>query len=102
MSKCILEATGLQISFGDRQLLNIDRLNIYDGDRIGLIGENGAGKTTLLRALSGDIIPEAGLIRRQCPAAMICQQGNSDAGNDAETRALFRALETRDGLSGGE
>ena len=102
MSKCILEATGLQISFGDRQLLNIDRLNVFDGDRIGLIGENGAGKTTLLRILSGDINPEAGFIRRQCPASMICQQGNADAGDDAETRALFRARETREGLSGGE
>ncbi len=102
MAKCILEATGLQVSFGDRQLLNIDRINIYDGDRIGLIGENGAGKTTLLRVVAGDIAPEAGLIRRQCPVSMICQQGNADAGNDAETRALFRARETREGLSGGE
>ena len=102
MAKCILEATGLQVSFGDRQLLNIDRINIYDGDRIGLIGENGAGKTTLLRVLAADIAPEAGLLRRQCPVSMICQQGNADAGNDAETRALFRARETREGLSGGE
>ena len=102
MAKCILEATGLQVSFGDRQLLNIDRINIYDGDRIGLIGENGTGKTTLLRVVAGDIAPEAGLIRRQCPVSMICQQGNADAGNDAETRALFRARETREGLSGGE
>ena len=102
MSKSILEAAGLQISFGDRQLLNIDRISIYDGNRIGLIGENGAGKTTLLRALAGDIDPEAGTIRRQCPVSMICQQGNADAGNDAETRALFRARETRKGLSGGE
>ena len=102
MAKCILEATGLQVSFGDRQLLNIDRINIYDGDRIGLIGENGAGKTTLLRVVAGDIAPEAGLIRRQCPVSMICQHGNADAGNDAETRALFRARETREGLSGGE
>ena len=102
MAKCILEATGLQVSFGDRQLLNIDRISIYDGDRIGLIGENGAGKTTLLRVLNGDVVPETGIVRRQCPVSMICQQGNSDAGNDAETRALFRARETREGLSGGE
>ena len=102
MAKCIFEATGLQVSFGDRQLLNIDRISIYDGDRIGLIGENGAGKTTLLRVVAGDIAPEAGLVRRQCPVSMICQQGNADAGNDAETRALFRARDTREGLSGGE
>ena len=102
MAKCILEANGLQMSFGDRQLLDIDRLTVWDGDRIGLIGENGAGKTTLLRLLSGDLSPEAGQIRRMSPAAMIRQQGNADAGEDAETRALFHARETREGLSGGE
>ena len=102
MAKCILEANGLQVSFGDRQLLDIDRLTVWDGDRIGLIGENGAGKTTLLRLLAGELNPEAGQIRRMSPAAMIRQQGNADAGEDAETRALFHARETREGLSGGE
>jgi len=102
MSKMILEAFDLQISFGDRRLLDISRLTIRDGDRIGLIGENGAGKTTLLRVLSGELVPESGTVRRSCPAAMIRQQGNADAGNDEETRALFRAGETREGLSGGE
>ena len=102
MAKCILEANGLQVSFGDRQLLDIDRLTVWDGDRIGLIGENGAGKTTLLRVLSGELSPEAGQVRRLSPAAMIRQQGNADAGEDAETRALFHARETREGLSGGE
>ena len=102
MSKCILEGNNIQVSFGDRLLLDIDRLAIYDGERIGLIGENGAGKTTLLRLLSGELTPESGLIRRQSPAALIRQQGNAEAGDDPETRALFRARETREGLSGGE
>ena len=54
MAKIILEAAGLQLSYGERQLLKIDQLRIYDTDRIGLIGENGAGKTTLLRVLAGE------------------------------------------------
>ena len=102
MAKCILEANNLQISFGDRLLLDVDRLTVWDGDRIGLIGENGMGKTTLLRLLAGELAPESGTVRRLAPAAMIRQQGNADAGSDAETRALFHALETREGLSGGE
>ena len=102
MPKCILEINGVQVSFGDRPVLDLDRLSVYDGERIGLIGENGAGKTTLLRVLSGELTPEAGQIRRLAPVAMIRQQGDADAGDDAETRAQFQAVGTREGLSGGE
>ena len=58
MPKMILEATDLRMFFGDREILNIDRLAVYDAERIGLIGENGAGKTTLLRVLSGELAPD--------------------------------------------
>ena len=102
MPKCILEINDVQVSFGDRLVLDLDHLSVYDGDRIGLIGENGAGKTTLLRVLSGDLTPEAGLVRRLAPAAMIRQQGDADAGDDAEARARFQACGNREGLSGGE
>ena len=59
MPKMILEATDLRLFFGDREILNTERLAVYDGERIGLIGENGAGKTTLLRVLSGELAPPA-------------------------------------------
>ena len=102
MAKCILEANDLRLSFGERQLLCIDHLAVWDGDRIGLVGENGAGKTTLLRVLSGELSPDEGAVHRLAPAAMIRQQGDADAGADAETRAVFKAGESREGLSGGE
>ena len=102
MAKCILEVSDLQISFGDRVVLDLDHLAVYSEDRIGLIGENGAGKTTLLRLLAGELEPETGTVRRLSPVAMIHQQGDADAGDDAETRSLFHARETREGLSGGE
>lgn len=102
MAKCILEAKDLRFSYGDRQLLSVDRLAVYEGEKIGLIGENGAGKTTLLRVLSGELAPEEGTVRRMASSAMIRQHGDADAGGDAQTRALFRTRETREGLSGGE
>ena len=102
MAKIILEAAGLHLSYGERQLLKIDQLKIYDTDRIGLIGENGAGKTTLLRILAGEQQPEAGNVRRFVPAAVIHQEGKSGPGDDPELRARFRAQESRGSLSGGE
>ena len=102
MAKGILEICDIQVSFSDRQLLDLGRLTVYDGERVGLVGENGTGKTTLLRVIAGELKPESGLVRRLAPVAVIRQQGDADAGNNAETRALFRATETREGLSGGE
>ncbi len=103
MAKCILEAKDLRLYIGDRQLLDIDRLTIYDGERIGLIGENGAGKTTLMRILAGETEPDEGFVKRTAPAAMVHQQNDADTpADDAEISALFRARESREGLSGGE
>ncbi len=102
MAKCVLEARELRFSVGDRLLLDIDRLTVYDGEKIGLIGENGAGKTTLMRILAGEAEPESGSVRRTAPTAMVHQHGSGDGGEDAETRAVFRTQGDREGLSGGE
>ena len=102
MAKIILEAVDLHLSYGERQLLKIDQLRIYDTDRIGLIGENGAGKTTLLQILAGEREPEEGTVRRFVPAAVIHQEGTGNPGEDQELRARFRAQESRESLSGGE
>jgi len=102
MAKIMLEATGLHLSYGERQLLKIEQLQIYDMDRIGLIGENGAGKTTLLQILAGEKKPETGTVRRFVPVAVIHQEGKASPGKDRELRARFRAQESRESLSGGE
>ena len=104
MAKCILEANNIRLSFGERQVLSVDRLTVYDDERVGLIGENGMGKTTLLRVLAGELIPDEGTVRRAQPAAMIRQMGGAQdaAAEDAEIAALFQSQESREGLSGGE
>ena len=102
MAKWILEAVGLRMSFGDREVLHTDRLTVSDGDRIGLIGENGAGKSTLLNILAGRLEPDEGVVRSTVPAALIRQQGSAEPDGDREIKALFRAQGERQGLSGGE
>ena len=102
MPKILLEAGSVELSFGPRTILEIKELKIYDGDRIGLIGENGAGKTTLLRVLSGEREPDAGIVRRFSEIAIIRQMGDADGESDARLRSEFDAQEHREGLSGGE
>ena len=71
MPRLLLEASLIQKSYGGLRVLDVEALRVYDGERIGLIGENGAGKSTLLAILAGELEPDAGVIRRLCPAAMI-------------------------------
>lgn len=49
----LLSVRSLQKRFRDRQLLNIDALDIDHGSAYVLTGINGAGKSTLLRILAG-------------------------------------------------
>ena len=103
MAKLLLEATGLEMSFGLRSVLSIDRFELYDGDRIGLVGENGAGKTTLLRILAGEQQPDAGRVRRLAPVSLIRQMGGTDAEiADGQLLREFAVQAPHEGLSGGE
>ena len=63
-SNLYLSADHLSVSFGDRKLFDLERLRIYEGDRVGLVGLNGSGKTTLLHLLSGSLQPEEGTVKR--------------------------------------
>ena len=102
MARILLEANGIRQSFGMRRVLEIDSLKIYDGERIGLIGENGAGKSTLLSILDGTLTPDEGTVRRSCSIAVIRQMGDADAEADGRLRSEFDAQAKREGLSGGE
>ncbi len=103
MRKMLLAAEGIKVRFGPRTILNIDRLELYDGDRIGLVGENGAGKTTLISVLSGAMTPDEGAVRSLAPVAVIRQDARGEPGPaSAEYKSRFRAPEAGENLSGGE
>ena len=59
-----LDAERLAMSRPDRPLFTDLSLTVSSGDRLGVVGINGCGKSTLLRVLSGEIDPEAGVVRR--------------------------------------
>ena len=61
----IISMQEVSLGFGGPLLLEEIDLQIYDGERVGLLGRNGVGKTTLLRLISGELLPDSGIISRQ-------------------------------------
>lgn len=102
MARILLEANRIELSYGLRRVLDVESLKIYDGERIGLIGENGAGKSTLLAILCGEIMPDEGSVRCECGISVIRQMGDVQDEGDGRLRSEFAAQEQREGLSGGE
>ena len=60
----MIDVQKLDLSFGDRQLLDGISFQLGDTEKICLAGPNGCGKTTLLRILCGEMRPDAGTIIR--------------------------------------
>ena len=97
----LLQARDLKKSFGVRTLFSVDKLEVHDGDRIGLVGANGAGKSTLLNILFGGEPADEGTIDRRCPIALVRQSGEAEGEGDGRT---LREWAVADGArkSGGE
>lgn len=59
----VLLIEGLEKSFDDFKLLEDIDLQVYRGERVGLIGANGVGKTTLFKMILGEVEKDAGQIK---------------------------------------
>jgi len=59
----VIEAEGLNKSFGDRLLIENLNFKLPPGGIVGVIGPNGAGKTTLFRMITGQETPDSGSLR---------------------------------------
>ena len=58
----ILEVKNLRKVYSDKTVVNIDNIQIEQGETVGLVGNNGAGKTTFFRMLLDLIRPTDGEI----------------------------------------
>ena len=104
MSKILLSANHVVQYFGERKILEFEKLNIYEGDHIGIVGENGAGKTTLLNILSGELIPDEGVVIREVPVSYFRQfQERAEQADPQKCRKLgLSGKLSREHFSGGE
>ncbi len=101
----LIKARDISVEYTGRDILNIEELDIYSYDRIGLVGGNGAGKSTLLKVLLGEINPVGSKISRFGSLAYIPQLEEAVA-VEAEDQSLLGKLGVKElqlqAMSGGE
>jgi ATP-binding cassette subfamily F protein 3 len=61
--RTVVEASGLDVSAGDKELLHGASFAVERGEHVALVGPNGSGKTTLLETLLGTREPGSGRVR---------------------------------------
>ena len=62
MTTPMLDVEGLDVAYGDFQVLWQAAMQVGDGEIVAVLGPNGAGKSTLMNTVSGLIAPRAGRI----------------------------------------
>lgn len=99
----ILKANDINVSCGDREILSIESLSIYDGDRIGLVGKNGEGKTTLLSILADVKEPDSSDIKRYGTVAYVPQLTETNQELSSQMASMWKLpADNHDKMSGGE
>ncbi|OZU87423.1 ABC transporter [Virgibacillus indicus] len=94
----LLEASHLKVYVKDRLLIDVEKLQIQEKDRIGLVGVNGSGKTTLLEILAGKKQPGDGTIKSDATLELLPQLKNTNttkSGGEVTQTYINRSLATK-------
>ncbi len=63
-TKRLVEMEGVTIVLGGREIVRNVNFGLTNGMKLGLVGPNGSGKTTILRAMTGELEPTSGTVKR--------------------------------------
>jgi ATPase subunit of ABC transporter with duplicated ATPase domains len=75
-----------------RVLLEDVSFRVGDGQKVALVGANGAGKTTLLRIITGEVVPQAGVVTRTGGLGVMRQMVAHGLGEDATVADLLLSV----------
>ena len=112
----MLQLRQIELRRGTKILLRDAELQLYPGQKVGLVGPNGSGKSSLFALIRGALSPEAGEVRipKDWRIAYVAQQTPSGSRPTLEfvldgdeelrevQRAIQRAEQENDGLHLGE
>lgn len=62
MTSPLLSLKHVSKNFGSLKVTQDISLTLHRGEALGVLGPNGAGKTTLFNLISGDVLPDAGVL----------------------------------------
>jgi len=101
MSATLLEARGLDKSYGKIGVLHDVSLTIGEGESHVVIGPNGAGKTTLFKVLTGELFADRGAVMFQgadVTRMSAHQRVHRGFGRTFQVAKVFPKLSVRDNL----
>ncbi len=75
-----------------RVLLDDVSFRVGDGAKVALVGANGAGKTTLLRIITGEVLPQTGVITRTGGLGVMRQMVGLGLGDDPTVADLLLSV----------
>ncbi|MBM7097474.1 ABC-F type ribosomal protection protein [Bacillus sp. H-16] len=97
----LLKTEPLEKSYGDRIIIKTEKLNIYNGEKIGIVGRNGEGKSTLLKILAGVLQADKGEVHTLSDCAYLPQLEAGQTPVTKKERSKW-AVPDGDRRSGGE
>ncbi|EGT2205506.1 TPA: ABC-F family ATP-binding cassette domain-containing protein [Clostridioides difficile] len=100
----LVKVEHLKKYYADKLILDIDKLEILENDKIGLVGSNGQGKTTLLKVILGEIEIDEGYTYLTESYSYISQsENNIETCSHSKEKSLLNAPDKfEEYLSGGE
>lgn len=105
MNELSIKLSNISVSFGNKDIFDIENMSAYMNDRIAVVGRNGIGKSTLLKIIAGEFKEFTGEVQRETEFNYLSQIGelnrNIDETLDFEMLSRMNVPDNAK-LSGGE